>query len=60
MRWAEHVECMEDRRGAYGVLVGRHEIKRSLGIPRRRWEDKIEMDLQEVRWCGSMEWIDLA
>ena len=52
-----HVACMEDRRGAYGVLVGRHEIKRSLRRPRRRWEDKIKMDLQEVGWCGRMEWM---
>jgi hypothetical protein len=57
MRWAGHVAIIEDRRGAYGVLVGRHETKSSLGRPRRRWEDKIKMDLQEVGWCGSMEWI---
>jgi hypothetical protein len=48
MRWAGHVAYMEDRRGAYGVLVGRHEIKRSIGRPRRRWEDKIKRHLQEV------------
>jgi hypothetical protein len=38
---------MRDRRGAYGVLVGRPEGKRLLREPRRRWEDNI-MDLQEV------------
>jgi len=32
--------------------------KRLLGRPRRRWEDNIKMDLQEVRWVG-MDWIDL-
>jgi hypothetical protein len=35
------------------------EKKRSLGIPRRRWEDDIKMDFQEVR-CGGIDWIDLA
>ena len=33
--------------------------KRPLGRPRRRWEDNIKMDLQEVG-CGSTDWIDLA
>ena len=32
----------------YRVLVGRPEGKRPLGRPRRRWEDNIKMDLQEV------------
>jgi hypothetical protein len=36
-------------RGAYRILVGRPEGRRSLGKPRRRWEDNIKMDLQEVR-----------
>ena len=30
-----------------------------LGRPRRRWEDNIKMDLQEVG-CGGMNWIELA
>jgi len=50
MRWAGHVACMGERRGAYGVLVGKPDGKRPLGRPRRRWEDNIKMDLQEVRW----------
>ena len=33
--------------------------KRPLGRPRRRWEDNIKMDLQEVG-CGDMDWIELA
>jgi hypothetical protein len=41
------------------VLVGKPEGKRSLGRPRRRWEDIIEIDLQEVG-CGGMDWIELA
>jgi hypothetical protein len=39
---------MGERRGVYRVLVGKPEGKRSLGRPRRRWEDNIRMDLQEV------------
>jgi len=34
--------------GVSRVLVGKPECKRPLGRPRRRWEDKIKMDLQEV------------
>jgi len=40
-------------------LVGKHEGKRLLGRPRRRWEDNIKMDLQEVG-CGGIDWMDLA
>ena len=41
------------------VLVGKPEGKRPLGRHRRRWEDNIKMDLQEVG-CGDMDWIELA
>ena len=41
------------------VLVGKPEGKRPLGTPRRRLEDNIKMDLQEVGREG-MDWIDLA
>ena len=50
---------MEDRGSAYRVLVGRPEGKRPLLRPRRRWEDNIKMDVQEVG-CEGVEWIDLA
>ena len=54
MRWAGHVARMEEGRGVQKVLVGKPEGKRALGIPRRRWEDNIKMDLQEVgRGCGD-------
>jgi hypothetical protein len=43
----------------YRGLVGKLEGKRLLGRPRRRWEDNIKMDLDEVG-CGSMDWIGLA
>jgi len=39
--------------------VGKPEGKRPLGRPRRKWEDNIKMDLQEVV-CGDMDWIELA
>jgi hypothetical protein len=41
------------------VLVGKPEGKRPLGRPRRRWEDNIKLDHQEVG-CEAMDWIDLA
>ena len=50
---------MGERRGVYRVLVGKPEGKRPLGRPRRRWEDNIRMDLQEVG-CGGVDWIELA
>ena len=59
MRWAGHVACTGEERGVYRVLMGKAERKRPLGRTRRRWEDNIKMDLQEVR-CGVMDWIDLA
>jgi hypothetical protein len=46
-------------KGVYRVLVGQPEGKRPMGRPRRRWEDNIKMDLQEVE-CGGMDWIELA
>jgi hypothetical protein len=50
---------MGEERSVHRVLVGKHEGKRPLGRPRRRWEDNIRMDLQEVG-CGGMEWIGLV
>jgi len=59
MKWAGHVARMVERRGVYRVLVGKPEGKGPLGRPRRRWEDNIKMDLQEVG-CGGMDWIELV
>ena len=50
---------MAERRGVYRVFVGKPEGKRPLGRPRRRWEDNIKMDLQEVGFRG-VDWIELA
>ena len=57
MRWAGHVARMGEMRCAYTcrILLGKHEGKRQLGRPRRKWEDNTKMDLQEVRleaWAG--------
>ena len=59
MRWAGHVARMGEDRGVQKVLVGKPEGKRPLGRPRRRWEDNIKMDLQEVGG-GRGDWMELA
>ena len=59
MRWAGHVARMGEGRGVYRVLAGKPEGKRPLGRPRRRWEDNIRMDLQEVG-LGYEDWIGRA
>ena len=50
--WRKQERCI------HGFGGGKPEGKRPLGKPRRRWEDNIKMDLQEVR-SGGMDWIDL-
>jgi hypothetical protein len=50
---------MGKRRGAYRVLIGIPEENRPLGRPRRKWEDHIKMDLQELR-SGLIDWIQLV
>jgi len=59
MRWAWYVACKGERRVVYRVLLGKPQEKRPLPRPRRRWEDNIKMDLQEVE-CEGMDWIELA
>ena len=51
---------MGQTRGADRVWEGKPEGKRPLGRPRRRWENNIKMDIQEVGWGCGMDWIDLA
>jgi hypothetical protein len=59
MRWAGHVARIGEGRGVYRVLVGKPKGERPLGRPRQRWEDNININLQEVG-CGGMDWIELA
>ena len=53
MRRAGYVARMGERKCVYRVLVGKSEGKRPLGRPRRRWEDNIKMNFQEVG-CGGI------
>ena len=59
MRWAGHVARIGEGRGVYRVLVGKPEGKGPLARPRRRWEDNIRIELQEVG-LGYEDWIELA
>jgi hypothetical protein len=58
LRWSGNVACVGARRGPYRVLVEKHE-RRSLEKSRRRWEDKIKMNFEDVkiwltiRTCGE-------
>jgi hypothetical protein len=54
VRWAGHVARMGEGRVLHRVLVGKPEVRRPLGIPRRKWEDNIKRYLQEVGGvCGD-------
>jgi len=54
-----HVARLGEGRGVHRVLVKKTEGKKPLVRPRRRWEDDIKMDLQEVgEGCG--DWMELA
>jgi len=55
MRWAFHVAWMEERKGAYRVLVRKPDGKKPLGRPRHRVEDNIKVELQEVRWGHGLD-----
>ena len=57
--WAVHVARVGQGRGVHRVLVGKPEGQRPLGRPRRRWEDNIKMDLQEVVWTES-SWLRIG
>ena len=48
LRCAWLVARMEDGRSAFKILTGKPIGKRPLGRPRRRWEDNIRMDLEEI------------
>ena len=59
MRWAGYVARMGERKVVFRILEGKSEGKRIFGRIRRRWEDNIRIDLQEVG-CEVMDWIELA
>jgi hypothetical protein len=59
MRWAGHVACLWERKGVYRFLMGKPAGKRPLVRPRRRWDDNIKIDLQEMA-CEGTDWISLA
>ena len=48
LRWAGHVARMEDGMSTLKILTGKPTEKRSLGRPRRKWENNIRMDAKEI------------
>ena len=48
LRWTGHVARIEERRSAFKMLTGKSTGKRPLGRPRRRWENNIRMNLEEI------------
>jgi hypothetical protein len=56
MGWA--CSTYGEKKGAYRILVGRPDLRRPFGRLKRRWEDNIKMDLQDVGW--GMDWIELS
>jgi hypothetical protein len=57
IRWAGNVARRGEGRVVHRVLVGKPERKRPVGRPRRRWEDNIKMELEEVGW-GCRDWME--
>jgi hypothetical protein len=56
MKWVGHIARMGEMIGMYKILVGKPERMRSLRRPRIRWEDNIQMDIQDFAlgvWTGS-------
>jgi hypothetical protein len=53
------VACMGEERKVHKIIAGKPEGMRTLGRPRRRWEDLIGVDLRDIGW-GSVVWIKLA
>ena len=58
LRWAGHIARMEEVRSTSKILAGKPTRKRTLGRPRRRWEDSIRMDLQEID-INTRNWVIL-
>jgi hypothetical protein len=59
MKWAGHTARMGEGRGVYRIVVWRPESKRTLGRPKRKWQDNIKLDFWEIGFDGA-NWIQLA
>ena len=59
LRWAGHVVRMWESRSSFKILTGKPKVKRPLRRSRRRWEDNIRMDLEEIG-INAGNWVDLA
>ena len=55
--WAGNVARMEEGRMSFKILTGKPTGKRPLGKPRRRWEDNIRIDLEEIG-ISTRIWVD--
>ena len=55
LRWAGHVDRMEESRSAFKMLTGKPAGKRPLGRPRRRWEDLEEIGFNAGNWVDSAQ-----
>ena len=59
LRWAGHLARMEEGRSAFKILTCKPTGKRPFGRPRRKWEDNIRMDLEEIG-INAGNWVDSA
>ena len=59
LRWAGHVARTEEGRSAFKILTSKPTGERPLGKPRRRWEDNIRMDFDEIG-INAGNWVDSA
>jgi hypothetical protein len=57
--YADDINILGEMRNSRSILVGKPEVKRPRGRPRRRWGNNIRMDLMEVVW-EVVVWINLA
>ena len=58
-RWTVHIARMKECRSAFKILTGKPTGKRPLGRPRRRWEDNIRLDIEEIG-VNAVNWVDSA
>jgi hypothetical protein len=59
MKWTKYVGCIAEMRNASNISVRKSEGKRPLGRSRRKWEEDISRDLEEIPWEGVF-WMNLA